>query len=265
MDSDSELTIPTDWSNKSFNLDFSTIVSHSITDLPKKQLPSFDSSISLTDLPGNLNMQSCFSQLVWFYLLKFQATAKIFRFPCKKPTLHDVVPFRPGNARAGEKQSTFPQLVWSYSEPERTTYICQNFAVRSSRRVPSMPVRCRRFVPRPNDVLVENYEGFNGETIPVHSPAFACVLLPPRFPCLLVYSFWYFFKVDIDTPRMRRALEAYIKDSQSLLIEDILTTVNDEIYRLGLCEAVRFASDWEVGVFGVLPPSFSWIIYRGQY
>ena len=27
---------------------------------------------------------------------------------------------------------------------------------------------------------------------------------------------------------MRRALEAYIKDSQSLLIEDILTTVNDE-------------------------------------
>ena len=55
---------------------------------------------------------------------------------------------------------------------------------------------------------------------------------------------------------MRRALEAYIKDSQSLLIEDILTTVNDEIYRLGLCEAVRFASDREVGVFGVLPPSF---------
>ena len=48
MDRNSELTIPTDWSNKSS--DFSTIDSHSITgtDLPKKQPPSFDSSISLT-------------------------------------------------------------------------------------------------------------------------------------------------------------------------------------------------------------------------
>ena len=168
MDRDSELTIPTDWSNKSS--DFSAIDSHSITDLPKKQPPSFDFSISLTDLPGNLNMQSCFSQLVWFYWLKVQATAKIFKFPCKKPTLHDIVPFRPGNARANEKQSTFPQLVWSYSEPERTTYICQDFAVISSRQVPSMPVRCRRFVPRPNDVLVQNY-GRN------HTRTIACVCL----------------------------------------------------------------------------------------
>ena len=48
---------------------------------------------------------------------------------------------------------------------------------------------------------------------------------------------------------MRRALEAYIKDSQPLLIEDILATVNDDIYILGLREAVRFDSEREVGVF----------------
>ena len=47
---------------------------------------------------------------------------------------------------------------------------------------------------------------------------------------------------------MRGALEAYIKDCQPLLIEDILITVNDDIYRLGLCEAVRFVREREVGV-----------------
>ena len=51
MDSDSELTIPTDWSNKSFNLDFSTIVSHSITDLPKKTTTQFR-FLDLTNRPA---------------------------------------------------------------------------------------------------------------------------------------------------------------------------------------------------------------------
>ena len=156
-------------------------------------------------------MQSCFSQLVWFYWLKVQATAKIFRFPCKKPTLYDVVPFRPGNARAGEKQSTFPQLVWSYSELERTTYIRQDFTVRSSRQVPIMPVRCRRFDPRPNDVLVDAFGATDGGIMLVQPPPFACVHLPPGFPCLLAYLL--ILKVDIDSPKMRRALEAYIKHS----------------------------------------------------
>ena len=178
----SSLTIATDCSNMSSNLDFSTIDSYSITDLPNKQPPNFDSSnidgLSLSDLP-DLNIQSCFSQLMWFYWLKVQATAKIFRLPCKKPNLYDVVPFRPGNARAGVKQSTFPKLVWSYSEPERTTHICQDFALRSSRQVPIMSLRCRRFVPRPNDVLVEPYQAPDGEIILVQSPPFASVLIPP--------------------------------------------------------------------------------------
>ena len=46
---------------------------------------------------------------------------------------------------------------------------------------------------------------------------------------------------------MRGALEAYIKDCQPLLIEDILINVNDDIYKLGLREAVRFASERKVG------------------
>jgi hypothetical protein len=260
--------MPTDC-NMSSNTDFSNIDSLSVTGLSNIQPPSFDSSsiddpsltnlpnisrnldmdaLSLADLPIKPNLeQSCFLQLVWLYWLKVQATAKIFRLPCKKPTLYNVVPFRPGNARAGEKQSTFPQLVWSYSEPERTTYICQDFNV-SSRQVPSMPVRCRRFVPRPCDVLVDPCQAADGEIILVQKPPFACVLLPPRFPCLLTHS-EMFFKVDIESPKMRRALEAYIKDSQPLLIEDILATVNDDIYILGLREAVRFDSEREVGVF----------------
>lgn len=135
--------------------------------------------------------QSSFLQLMWFYWLRVQATAKIFRFPCQKPTLRNIVPFRPGNSRAGEKQSTFPQLVWSYSEPERTTYICQDFDFRSSSPVPIMPIRCRRFNPRPSDVLVETYEASDGEIILLERPPFACVLLPPRLPCLFTHSHFF--------------------------------------------------------------------------
>jgi hypothetical protein len=194
---DFESVMPTDCSSMSSNPDFSDKDSLSITNLPNVQLPtgSFDfskiDSLSLTDLPNksrNLDMQSCFSQLAWFYWLKVQAAAKIFRLPCKKPTLYNVIPFRPGNARAGVKQCTFPQLVWSYSEPERTTYISQDFTVRSFRQVPRLPLRCRRFVPRPSDVLVEPYEASDGEIILVQSPPFACVLLLPRFACLLTHS-----------------------------------------------------------------------------
>ena len=47
---------------------------------------------------------------------------------------------------------------------------------------------------------------------------------------------------------MREILEAYIKDCQAFLMEDILATASDDIYRLGLREAVRFASEREVGV-----------------
>ena len=108
--------------------------------------------------------------------------------------------------------STFPQLViWSYSEPERTTYIRQDFTVRSSRQVPIMPVRCRRFDPRPNDVLVDAFGATDGEIMLVQPPPFACVHLPPGFPCLLACLL--ILKVDIDSPKMRRALEAYIKHS----------------------------------------------------
>jgi hypothetical protein len=48
---------------------------------------------------------------------------------------------------------------------------------------------------------------------------------------------------------MRRVVEAYIKECQPLRMEHILATVNDDIYRLGLREAVRFVSEREVDVF----------------
>jgi hypothetical protein len=61
------------------------------------------------------------------------------------------------------------------------------------------------------------------------------------------------FKVDIDTPKMQGALEAYVKECQPFVSEDILTTVSDDIYELGLLEADRFASKREVGVWVFLP------------
>ena len=138
--------------------------------------------------------------------------------------------------------STFPQLViWSYSEPERTTYIRQDFTVRSSRQVPIMPVRCRRFDPRPNDVIVDAFGATDGEIMLVQPPPFACVHLPPGFPCLLTHSQGRYRQ----SKNAKSAWGLY----KALLIEVILATVNDEIYRLGLCEAVKFASEREVGVF----------------
>lgn len=103
-------------------------------------------------------------------------TAKLFKQPCQKLSLDDVVVFRQGNARAGETRSTFPKLRWSFDYPEiRTIHITYNIPTRGYGDMPRMPITCRQFVPQPTDVLQEPYEAPDGEVMWVKSPPFACV------------------------------------------------------------------------------------------
>ena len=172
--------------------------------------------------------------------------------PCQKLSLHDIVAFRTGNSRAGFKHSVFPQLEWCSDDHElRTIHIRHNFSIRTSHQVPTLALTCRRFIPGPNDVLDEPYEASDGEVTIMRLPPFACVLLFPRPSCLLTHS--DIFKFDIDTRRMQEAVEIYAKKCQPLLIEDILTTASDDIYKLGLCEANRFVSTRAVGVGSITP------------
>lgn len=149
------------------------------------------------------------------------ASAKLSKQPCQKLSLHTVVPFRPGNSRAGETQSSFPKLAWCPDDPRlRTTFICQDFCLRNAHPVPTIPVTCRRFIPGPSDVLVEPYKASDGEVMFVTSPPYACV--------------------DIDTPKMRGALGAYIKECRPFISKDVMATISDDIYKFGLLEAERF-------------------------
>jgi hypothetical protein len=103
-------------------------------------------------------------------------TAKIFKQPCVKISLKNVVPFRQGNSRAGQIKSVLPTLQWSFDDRQlRTAYICQDFACSNGRQVPTLEVTCRRFVPGPHDVLVEPYEAPDGEIMIVESSPYACV------------------------------------------------------------------------------------------
>ncbi len=103
-------------------------------------------------------------------------SARLFKQPCQKLALDDVVVFRPGNARAGETVSKFPKLKWSFDYPEsRNIHITYDVPSQNFGEMPRMPITCRRFVPVSRDVLREPYEAPDGDVIWVESPPFACV------------------------------------------------------------------------------------------
>ena len=104
------------------------------------------------------------------------ATAKIFKQPCEKLSLQEVVPFRAGNSRAGQIRSTFPKMRWSFDEHQiHTIQIRQDFHNPQDEVLPTMSVACRRFLPTVSDVLIEPYEAPDGEVLIVKSPPYACV------------------------------------------------------------------------------------------
>ncbi|KAI1327876.1 hypothetical protein F5Y16DRAFT_370577 [Xylariaceae sp. FL0255] len=150
--------------------------------------------------------------------------AKVFTLDCQKLDLVDVTPFRTGNSRAGLKQSVLPELNWSFDDRTlRIAHITQDFQGCSPTSLPTLALTCRKFLPGPNDVLVEPYSSSKtNEVIKVPSPPFACF--------------------DIKAAKVKSALVAYIKEISPWALKNVMLSLKDEIYQLGLREAQRFAS-----------------------
>lgn len=112
--------------------------------------------------------------------LKVAGGAKLFRQPCQRVDLTDVVPFRTGNARMGQTKSEFPKLLWSIDSPICTTSVTHFVEGVDVASLPKLSLMCRQFSPTEDDVLFEHYEDAEGRIMVVQCPPVACVSNPPR-------------------------------------------------------------------------------------
>ncbi|KAI8649999.1 hypothetical protein NCS56_01451500 [Fusarium sp. Ph1] len=149
-------------------------------------------------------------------------SVKLFRQPCQRVDLTDVIPFRTGNARMGQTNSVFPKLLWSVASPIRTTSVTHFVEGVDVALLPKLSLMCRQFSPTQDDVLFEHYEDADGKVMVVECPPVACI--------------------NIATQRTKRALEEYMQEIWPFAVGEMLATSKDEIYRQGLAEANRLAS-----------------------
>ncbi len=112
---------------------------------------------------------------------KVQGTAKIFKQPCVRLFLKDVLPFRAGNSRTGSTRSVLPQFRWSFDHPQsKSIRIVPSLPGLDHRSLPALLVHCRRFLPGPADCVSETYESLDGSRLVIEYPAYACVRGEPR-------------------------------------------------------------------------------------
>ncbi|RSL60445.1 hypothetical protein CEP54_006709 [Fusarium duplospermum] len=135
--------------------------------------------------------------------------------------LTDVIPFRTGNARMGQRNSIFPEPSWLAESTTRTSFITYYFEGVDVNLLPTLKLSCLEFDPTKDAVLSEHYKDVDGNVMVVKSPCVACI--------------------DIATPMIRQALEEYMRQICPIAIQEILNTSKDEIYRQGLAEANRLA------------------------
>ncbi|KAJ4220994.1 hypothetical protein NW759_007063 [Fusarium solani] len=154
--------------------------------------------------------------------IQVAGSVKLFRQPCQRVDLTDVIPFRTGNARMGQTNSVFPKLLWSVASPIRTTSVTHFVEGVDVALLPKLSLMCRQFSPTQDDVLFEHYEDADGKVMVVECPPVACI--------------------NIATQRTKRALEEYMQEIWPFAVREMLATSKDEIYRQGLAEANRLAS-----------------------
>jgi hypothetical protein len=110
-------------------------------------------------------------------------TALIFKQPCVRVSLKEVLPFRAGNSRIGAVRSKLPTFSWSPDHPEMKAGVIRHLldGVGGDDYAPELRVICRLFVAGPADVLSETYEAPGGKTVVVQFPPYACVRGPMSF------------------------------------------------------------------------------------
>ncbi|KAL2834220.1 hypothetical protein BDW59DRAFT_156162 [Aspergillus cavernicola] len=157
---------------------------------------------------------------------KVRDTALIFKQPCVRVFLKEVLPFRAGNSRTGGIRSTFPRFSWSYDYPQvkeiEVRHPWAGLAGGDKGQLPTLRIRCKQFVPGAAECMSESYESAEGGTMIIEFPPFACP--------------------DADTERMHKAMGLYLDASVCLAEKAIDAETSDELILLTLKEARRYAS-----------------------
>jgi hypothetical protein len=173
--------------------------------------------------------------------------SKIFTQPCLRLSLDDVQAFRAGNSRVGQFRSTLPTYRWSTENPEiRRIRISFQFppSILTGRDAPSLLVTCREFLPSTEDQLTNTVVSSDGDEITINFPAYACVSMIP-FGTSKYTLYWMHpdrcTKLDAHTTKTQRAMNTFLDCCQPLAEATLDNTIHDDIIKLSLAEARRYA------------------------
>ncbi|KAL6409292.1 Sat20 [Ilyonectria robusta] len=146
---------------------------------------------------------------------------KLFKQPCFRASLNDVIAFRAGNARAGEAWSKPIRPNWSAEDLVlKTATLYYPFIKPGASTGVYLSIQCRKFLPGHEDVLTEPWALPNGEVVTINSPPYAC------------------YDSDLGSD----ALEEYLEKCKPALLEEAMDSLNDDIVKSGMIEAERYAS-----------------------
>ncbi|KPM41012.1 hypothetical protein AK830_g5517 [Neonectria ditissima] len=134
--------------------------------------------------------------------------------------LESIIPFRAGNARAGKVRSEPMKPQWcGINTAVKTVSLFYPFKARGSAQDLHFSVKCRKFLPREWDVLVEPWTSHDGEVVRLTSTPYACY--------------------DVHTGA--EELGRYLEDCKSALLHEAANGIEDDLINIGIAEAERYA------------------------
>ncbi|MCJ1411862.1 hypothetical protein MMC19_005954 [Ptychographa xylographoides] len=141
----------------------------------------------------------------------------IFRQPCYREKLDNVVAFRLGNSTQGQTRGVYPKVNWSVQDT--TIRMIDLIYPHAKDKVsPILTLECRVFVPGSKDVTDLHWKS-NGVEKDVKIPPYAIL------------------DVDVGYQAMKR----FLNQCQPALHETVIRETSEEIILLTLAEAVRFS------------------------
>ncbi|KAK4203007.1 hypothetical protein QBC40DRAFT_337852 [Triangularia verruculosa] len=145
--------------------------------------------------------------------------AKVFRVPCFRVPLDDVIAFRAGNSRTGRTRSEpiYPRWAGDDTRP-RTIVLSYPFKKQGAGEGAIVSVQCRKFIPCEWDVMEEPWPLPHGRAITMKSTPFACY----------------------DDGTTVTAVAGYIQSTKEALLHESLDGVSDELLLLSTAEAIRY-------------------------
>jgi hypothetical protein len=163
-------------------------------------------------------------------------SAIIWKLPCYREKLDRIIAFRAGNARAGKSRSEPLKPRWDASDCDlREVNLFYPFKKGPVTGETGVRIGCRLFRPKDSDVLVEPWTSATGEIVKLQSTPFAIVGIFLRS--------WTKAKASqYDCEPAIESLEEYLRRSRLAILDEAMDGLTDDLVRLSMKEAARYAS-----------------------